>query len=266
MNPTPGPPENVPGPPSGGPDPLPADPAVAPHYLPPGPAPQGQPWSTPPVSWPASPPASSPPTAPPAASPGGGWSPGGSDGYPVSPSMPPYHPTAVPSPALPPAPVGPPVPPSGPGVQPPFAAPPTEGRTRRLWLGLGAAGLFVLLCCGGGVAAIAGLTVFGVRAIDERARVVVTDYVSALEQAEYGEAYALLCDDRQRAQSPADFAATESLEPRIRSFQVRPTQTGATDIVVPVDVTYASGSSSTLRFVLAQDRGTGEFEVCGVTD
>jgi hypothetical protein len=33
-----------------------------------------------------------------------------------------------------------------------------------------------------------------------------------------------------------------------------------------VDVTYSSGSSSTLRFVLEQDSGTGDYEVCGVTD
>jgi hypothetical protein len=148
---------------------------------------------------------------------------------------------------------------------PPFAAPPTEGRTTRLWLGLGAAGLFVLLCCGGGIASIAGLGIFGVRAIDEQARVVVTDYVEALERAEYGEAYALLCDDRQRQQTPDDFAAMESLAPRIDSFRVRSAQTTTTAVVVPVDVTYTSGSSSTLRFVLAQDSGTGRFEVCGVT-
>jgi hypothetical protein len=165
-----------------------------------------------------------------------------------------------------PAPVGPPLPPPGPGVVPPFAAPPTEGRTKRLWLGLGAAGLFALLACGGGVAAVAGLFVVGVRAIDEQARVVVTDYVEALQRAEYGDAYALLCDDRQLAQSPADFARAESLAPRIDRFLVHETETGATDIVVPVDVTYATGSSSTLSFLMAQDSGTGGLEVCGVTD
>ena len=149
---------------------------------------------------------------------------------------------------------------------PPFAAPPTEGRTKRLWLGLGAAGLFVLLCCGGGAAAIGGLTVVGVRAIDEQARVVVTDYVEALQSAEYGEAYALLCDARQRAQTASDFARTESLAPRIDRFQVHSTETGSRDIIVPVDVTYATGSSSTLSFVMAQDTGTGGLEVCGVTD
>ncbi|GIF68636.1 hypothetical protein Ais01nite_66710 [Asanoa ishikariensis] len=175
-----------------------------------------------------------------------------------------------PAPAPAPHPVGPPVPPvppQGPGVVPPFAAPPTEGRTKRLWLGLGVAGVFALLCCGGGIASVAGLTVFGVRAIEEQARVVVTDYVEALQHAEYADAYALLCDSRQRAQSPTDFAATESLAPRIDRFQVGSISTGSTNgIIVPVDVTYATGSSSTLSFTMAQDRGTGGLEVCGVTD
>ncbi|MEV4538130.1 hypothetical protein AB0J82_30540 [Asanoa sp. NPDC049518] len=171
----------------------------------------------------------------------------------------------APAPVAPP--VGPPLPPQGPGVAPPFAAPPTEGRTKRMWLGLGAAGAFALLCCGGGVASFAGLTVFGVRAIEEQARVVVTDYVEALQHAEYGEAYALLCDSRQLAQSPSDFAATESMEPRIDRFQVRSVKTGTTDgIIVPVEVTYTTGASSTLSFTMAQDRGTGGLEVCGVTD
>lgn len=157
-----------------------------------------------------------------------------------------------------------PAPPPGPGVVPPFAAPPTEGRTMRLWLGLGAAGLFVLLCCGGGVAAIAGLGIFSVEAADERARVVVTDYIDALQHAEYDQAYALLCDARQRQQTADDFARIESLAPRIDQYQIHRLEP-TTPIVVPVDVTYTTGMSSTLRFYLQQDTGTGDFEVCTVT-
>ncbi|SNT39690.1 hypothetical protein SAMN05421812_105285 [Asanoa hainanensis] len=187
--------------------------------------------------------------------------PGPPSAYPTSPALPPSSP--VPAAQL----AEPPVPPQGPGVVPPFAAPPTEGRTKRLWWGLGAAGAFAVLCCGGGVASLAGLTVVGVRAIEEQARVVVTDYVEALQHAEYGQAYALLCDAQQRAQSPSDFAATESLAPRIDRFQVQSIKTGTTDgIIVPVNVTYSTGSSSTLSFTMAQDRGTGGLEVCGVTD
>ncbi|GIF49816.1 hypothetical protein Afe04nite_43550 [Asanoa ferruginea] len=160
---------------------------------------------------------------------------------------------------------GPPAPPPGPGVVPPFAAPPTEGRTMRLWLGLGAAGLAVLLCCGGGIVALSGLTVFGVRALDERARVGATDYLSALERSEYAQAYALLCEDQQARQTASDFAREQARSPRISSFQVRKTEM-VTSIVVPVDIVYATGSSSTLKFVMEQDTATGDLEVCGTTD
>ena len=50
-------------------------------------------------------------------------------------------PAAPPPNPLPPGtatPQGVPAPPAGPGAAPPFAAPPTEGRGVRLWLGLGA--------------------------------------------------------------------------------------------------------------------------------
>jgi hypothetical protein len=160
---------------------------------------------------------------------------------------------------------GPPPPPPGPGVVPPFAAPPTEGRTMRLWLGLGAAGLAVLLCCGGGVAAFTGLGIFGVQALDERARVAATDYVTALERTEYAQAYSLLCEDQQARQTASDFAREQARAPRISSFQVRKSELD-TSIVVPVDLVYATGSSSTVRFVMEQDTGTGDYEVCGTTD
>ncbi|MEV4619819.1 hypothetical protein AB0J74_14065 [Asanoa sp. NPDC049573] len=160
---------------------------------------------------------------------------------------------------------GPPPPPQGPGVVPPFAAPPTEGRTMRLWFGLGAAGLFLLLCCGGGAVALSGLTIFGVQALDERARVAATDYVSALERSEYAQAYSLLCEGQQARQTATEFAREQARAPRISSFVVRKTEM-VTSIVVPVDLVYASGSSSTVKFVMEQDTGTGDFEVCGTTD
>jgi len=171
-------------------------------------------------------------------------------------------------PAVPPVPAppsGPPAPPPGPGVVPPFAAPPTEGRTTRLWLGLAAAGLFVVLCCGGGIAAITGLGIFGMQAIDERARVAVTDYIEALERADYRGAYALLCDSRQRQQTEAEFVMLESMAPRIESYRIHKVE-ATTTITVPVDVTYSTGAAESLQFILEQDTGTGDFEVCGVTD
>src|SRR5437016_152585 len=44
-----------------------------------------------------------------------------------------------------------PSPPRGPGVAPPFAAPPTDRSRKSLWIGLGVGALLLVLCCVGGV-------------------------------------------------------------------------------------------------------------------
>lgn len=157
----------------------------------------------------------------------------------------------------------PPPPPPGPGVTPPFAAPPVEGRTARIWIGLGVAGLALLLCCGGGTAAVVGLIATGTRALNEQARAVVSHYIKAVNEDKFDEAYALLCDDAQRGESEGEFAERVSREPDIASYTLHDLQlTG--DLSLPADVRYANGSRDTVRFLLAQDRRSGELEVCGV--
>jgi hypothetical protein len=156
---------------------------------------------------------------------------------------------------------GPAVPP-GPGVQPPFAAPPIEGRTARLWLGLGVAGLAAVLCCGAGGTALVGLVVTQTEAFNEQAEAVVGGYFDALAQEDYGEAYDLLCDDIQELESREGFAARVAEEPRVTSYSVG--DVSLTDLTVPADVTYADGDRRTLEVSLDQDQGTGEFEICGI--
>ncbi|WP_091108061.1 hypothetical protein [Micromonospora citrea] len=155
-----------------------------------------------------------------------------------------------------------PVPPAGPGVAPPFAAPPTEGRNTRLWLGLGAGALAVLLCCGGGGAAVVGLVVTGVQAVREQGHTVSTDYYQALVERKYGAAYDQLCDDAQRRESRGEFERRVAAEPQISAFRVG--EVDATTLTVPVDVTYTGGRQDRQEVVLGQDRETGGMEVCGV--
>ena len=155
-----------------------------------------------------------------------------------------------------------PPPPPGPGVAPPFAAPPIEGRNVRIWIGLGVAGLAVLLCCGGGTAAFVGLVLTGTEALKERARTVVADYLDALKEEEYVEAYRLLCDDAQDEESPGEFADRVSREPDIVSYTLHDLRID--DFTLEADVRYPGGSGDSLRFVLVQDQRTGELEVCGI--
>src|SRR5262245_50543270 len=95
----------------------------------------------------------------------------------------------------------PPSPPAGPGVQALFAAPPTEGDRRRIWIGLGLGGLALVLCCVFGVAGIVALGVTTAQAVDEQARTTVSRYLDAVKADKFDEAYQLLCEPRQREEA-----------------------------------------------------------------
>ncbi|SCL17269.1 hypothetical protein GA0070616_1239 [Micromonospora nigra] len=147
-------------------------------------------------------------------------------------------------------------------MAPPFAAPPTEGGRARLWLGLGAGALALLLCCGGGGTAVVGLLVSGVQAIEEQSRTVSSDYYRALSEQRYGQAYDQLCEDAKRRESRPEFERRVSAEPQIASYRVG--EVDPTTLTVPVDVTYAGGGRERQQVTLRQDRQTGGLEVCGV--
>lgn len=179
----------------------------------------------------------------------------------------PYGPPAGPTPYGPPAPpAGPTPPPPGPGVTPPFPAPPTEGRSTRLWLGLGAAGAAVVLCCGGGLAAGIGLVVTGSQAVNERAQAAVGHYLDDVRAQRYDEAYDALCPALRRQETASQFADRVAEEPEISRYDLQDVDLRTGRVILPVDVTYSGGTFATLRFELEQDQNTGEFEVCGVDE
>lgn len=158
----------------------------------------------------------------------------------------------------------PPPPPQGPGVYPPFPAPPVEGRGRRLGLGLGIGAGVLLLACGGGVAVAAGLGQVVTNALNEQADVVVGDYLAALRDREWAKAYDQLCDRAREQENESQFTSRVSTGERITAWDV-----GDVDMVrlaAPVAVTYADGDTAELRALLGQNRETGGFEVCGVEE
>ncbi|MEH0936930.1 hypothetical protein [Micromonospora psammae] len=156
-----------------------------------------------------------------------------------------------------------PAPPSGPGVAPPFAAPPTEGGRVRLWIGLGVGALALLICCGGGGAAAIGLVVSNVQAIEEQGKSVTDDYYRALVEQDYDQAYDKLCDDAQRREPRADFAQRVADEPAVASYRVG--EVDPTALTVPVEVTYRGGGRDAQQVRLAPDQQTGGMEVCGIS-
>jgi len=160
---------------------------------------------------------------------------------------------------------GGPPPPPGPGVQPPFAAAPTEGRNARLWLALGMVGAVAVLCVGVAAVAFGGLLATGVSAANERAHRAVGDYLDAVLEADWDRAYGLRCE-RDREEEPlAAFTRRVSAQPRIDSYEMGELQL-TQPLELPVRVTYANGRTSELRVPLAQNQRTGELEVCGFRD
>lgn len=178
---------------------------------------------------------------------------------PPPPSVPPGVPPVPGTPADP----GVPAPPAGPGVAPPFAAPPTEGGRSRLWLGLGVGALAVLLCCGGGGAAVVGLAVSNVQAVEEQGRAVTDDYYQALVSKDWSKAYDQLCDDARRRESRQEFEQRVATEPQVSSYRVGEVDTQT--LTVPVNVTLAGGKRESQTVTLAPDQQTGGMEVCGVS-
>jgi hypothetical protein len=159
---------------------------------------------------------------------------------------------------------GPPAPPQGPGVYPPFPAPPVEGRGRRralgIWLGIGA----FLLVAGGGLAAVIGIVSVGSKALDERADAAVSSYLDAVGDRRYDDAYDMLCESARSSESKSAFTERVSGEEPISRYDV-----GTLDLrtlTVPVDVRYASGSGAQLQAYLEQNTSTGAFEVCSIEE
>jgi hypothetical protein len=176
-------------------------------------------------------------------------------------------PAPVPYAPAPQAPAGPPPvpePPQGPGVFPPFPAPPVEGRGRRLGLGLGLGAGVLVLVLGGGLAAFIGLTTVATRALNEQADVVVGDYLDAVRDKRYSEAYDQLCQETRNTRSEADYTREVSAGKPIASFDVG--DVDPLQMTAPVQVTYADGSAAELEARLVQNRRTGGFEVCGLEE
>ena len=155
-----------------------------------------------------------------------------------------------------------PDPPQGPGVVPPFPAPPTEGRRFRIGLGVGIGALVALLVCGGGVAALIGFTTVAGRALNEQADVVIGAYLDDLKARRWAEAYDSLCAETRSTTSRAEFTAQAAAEEPIRDYVVGDLPLTSVDLAVPVEVTYENGDTARLRAYLGQSRETGEFQVC----
>jgi hypothetical protein len=153
-----------------------------------------------------------------------------------------------------------PIPP-GPGATAPFPAPPAEGGGARLGWGLGIAGAFLVLCCGGVLTAFIGLVITQVAADNEQARAVVGSYLDALSDEDYDKAYDLLCDEQQRAISRDRFETAERARKDLTSYQIG--ELDPYEATVPVQERYRDGATDEVTYLLQRDEKTAQLEICG---
>jgi hypothetical protein len=157
-------------------------------------------------------------------------------------------------------------PPPGPGVQPPFVAPPTDGTKQRRWLAAGLAGGAALILCVGGLFGIGGLVVFGGQMILDQSKTAVVNYLTAVRDGKYADAYNSLCQAEKEKLTKPQFERALGSGPRISSFTVAsPIETNDL-VLVPATMSFTNGSSQTVKYVLEQNTSTGDIEVCGQQD
>jgi hypothetical protein len=159
-----------------------------------------------------------------------------------------------------------PAPPQGPGVVPPFPAPPVEGRGVRIGLGLGVGAAVLVLVCGGGLAAAIGLVTVMGKALNEQAHVVVGDYYSAVRDKRFAEAYDSQCQEVKDQESQAEFTHRFDASNAVTAYRIGDVDLTSVDLNVPVEVTYAGGTTGQVEVHLGQSRDTGEFQVCGLEE
>jgi hypothetical protein len=132
-------------------------------------------------------------------------------------------------------------------------------------MAVGLSSAAVLVACVLGLASCGGVVYLTYQALREQARATVVDYLTALRDHEYGQAYALLCDSLQATTSREAFERSNRDGPLISSFDVGE-PTIAEEIVVPATIRYTNSTVQTVRYLMVQDTATGGLEVCGEAD
>ena len=160
---------------------------------------------------------------------------------------------------------GPPVvppPPAGPGVQAPFATPPTERDRKRLWIGLGVGAALLVVCCGGGAFGFGALLVNRAGALRTEAVAVVRQYLNDLRAESYSSAYRLLCSDLRNNMNQAEFTSREHDRPRVVQFAIGSASLSGSQVLVPAEVVGEDGSTRHPTFALVEEDQPAALRIC----
>ena len=150
--------------------------------------------------------------------------------------------------------------PQGPGVVPPFTAPPTDRDNRSLLISLGVSALLLVVCCVGGLVGVGVLFAGGVQEAKAQAQSTVDQYLTALRRSDYRGAYQLLCQDLTEGESLSSYTRRSAQDP-IREFTVGAVSDSGAALVVAADVRYATRGEQQREYLVQVT--FGEYTVCG---
>ena len=122
----------------------------------------------------------------------------------------------------------------------------------------------LVLVCGGGLAALIGAGVSTSGALQEQAHAAVRNYLAAVQQRKYDDAYEMLCRQAQDDETSGEFRERVAAMTPIRSYTLG--DLNPITLAVPVDAVYVDGRAGDLEAYLGQDTNTGAFEVCQLAE
>jgi Domain of unknown function (DUF4878) len=151
-------------------------------------------------------------------------------------------------------------PPPGPGVAPPFAAPPLDRSRRSLWIGLIVGGVAFVLCCAGGLFGFGLLVVAGNDQTQMQAQRTVQTFVVAVHDENYAKARSLLCTDLLRHTS-TQALRNEWGQHQISRYEISPGDISGQNATVTATLDYTDQAPRTYTFTLVPE-GTS-WKICG---
>jgi len=154
-----------------------------------------------------------------------------------------------------------PPPPAGPGVRPPFVAPPTDGSRRRLWVGLSSAAVVLVLLCGGGITGFVALARGTIHERSVGATKAVTTFLNELKQNDLVSAYRAQCQDLRQQYTFAQFSEVFA-DFNLSGFVVETPEISADETIVPASLRFTDGDIENERFAVIVE-SDGVSRVCG---
>ena len=99
----------------------------------------------------------------------------------------------------------------------------------------------------------------------EQSQTAVSDYLTAVKNQDYGQAYDQLCQSERERYTRSQYTRMLEVRPRIDSFTVAQPEVSE-NVVVPATLVYSDGTAQTVKYVVEQDPSSSDFEVCGEVD